>query len=321
VILLTVPGEAPRVIAVFGAGLIGSSVVEALVTLTGLRAAELPLSWSGGPAWEGQLGACEEKIAAEIARLEGCSSVQVLWSAGRAGFGAGEPETAIELHRFRSVLALAERLARRPASARTVFHLISSAGGLFEGQRHVGAGALPSPRRPYGRLKQRQEELLLTSDAPLAPRIYRLTSVYGYLRPRQRAGLVSTLLLNGVRQRVSPITGRMSTLRDFVFAGDIAAYLARTLLDDGGEAPAVTRLLAQAKPSSLFEIQTLIESILGHRIYVSYSLDPGNSEDITFSPSALPPGWYPSDLRSSALRIYRDALGSGSAFAPPAERS
>jgi nucleoside-diphosphate-sugar epimerase len=125
--------------------------------------------------------------------------------------------------------------------------------------------------------------------------------------------LVSTLILNAVRQRVTHITGHMSTLRDFIFVEDVACFLSRLVLQDEAQEPK-TAVLAHAKPYSLFEIQGIVESVLGRRIYVSYSLDPTNREDITFSPAVLPPGWQPSDLRSNISRIYWQAVTSGSAF-------
>jgi UDP-glucose 4-epimerase len=321
--LLTRPGggaRPPLVIAVFGAGLIGSAVVESLASRAATRRQELASPWGHDTGEEERLRALEAAIAASLEGLAG-GLLRVLWSAGRAGFSATEEAAAAELAGFRKVLALAERLARRFPDARTSFHLVSSAGGLFEGQRNVGSTSLPCPRRPYGRLKLRQEELLRASGAPLARRIHRVTSVYGYLRPRQRIGLVSALLLNGVRQRVTGITGRMSTLRDFVFVADVAAHLATALLDDAdstGESPAESvALVAAGKPFSLLEVRHLVEKALRRRIYVSYSLDPLNSEDVTVAPDALPAGWNPSDLGSNVARIYRDALCSGAFGAPP----
>lgn len=304
----------PFALAVFGAGLIGSAVAEAVAAHAQAAPGELPLLW-GGRRWDEQLGAVEERLAALLTALPR-GVLRVLWSAGRAGFAATDEEAAVELQSFRSVLEMTERLALRFPQGDAAFHLVSSAGGLFEGQRHVGPSSRPSPRRPYGRLKLRQEQLLQASDAPFARRIYRVTAVYGYLRPRQRLGLISTLLLNGVRRRVTRITGRMSTLRDFVFVADVAAHIARALVDERGPGERVA-LLAHAKPSSLFEVQGLIEGILGRKIYVSYSLDLDNSEDITFSPGALPAGWHPSDLGPNLARIYREAVASGALFGPP----
>lgn len=320
--------RAPRTIAVFGAGLIGSAVVETLTSRASLQGETIPLSWADPALQARQLQEIEERIAAMFARSWGtetpsCSSegasLAVFWSAGQAGFTATEADTMGEQSSFRAVLSMAERLARRFPEVRTLFYLISSAGGLFEGQRHVDKGAIPTPRRPYGLLKWQQEQLLLASDAPVLKRIYRLTSVYGYLRPHQRTGLISTLLLNGVRHKTSTITGLMSTLRDFIFAGDIAGFLAHALLEDDGRPQESVQLLSGGKPSSLFEIQKMVEAVIRRKIYVSYSLQPSNSADITFSLSA-PPGWFPSDLRSSIGEIYREAFATGVLFEALLER-
>ncbi len=303
--------EDARVVAVLGTGLIGSAVVGAL---SGMRAEAHPLTWTPGPGQDSHLRALEARIAGLCAApAPGSGSLALLWSAGRAGFDAAEEQTAAELSSFRAALAAAGRLTRRLPETPVAFHLVSSAGGLFEGQRRVDAASRPAPRRPYGRLKLAQEDLLRESDARLARRIWRVTSVYGYLRSGQRIGLISALLMNGLRQQVSRITGRMTTLRDFVFVGDVADHLARRLIAPGGPEETVA-LLAQGKPTSLFEVQTLVEGVLGRRLYVSYSLEPSNSEDITFSPAALPPGWYPTDLASNIRRIHRDAVCRGAAF-------
>src|SRR5256885_1733395 len=80
-------------------------------------------------------------------------------------------------------------------------------GGLFEGQRHIERDSVPEPRRPYGELKLRQEQLLASSSAPLVRCVYRLTSVYGHAHTRRRQGLIPTLVVNGLRHRVSTIVG------------------------------------------------------------------------------------------------------------------
>lgn len=329
-ILLTNSGgttQVSRTIAVLGAGLIGSAVAETLTSRASLRVETIPLSWVDPALQERQLQEIEERIAAILGKTCGLEappgvgvSLTVFWSAGQAGFTATEADTVGELSSFRAVLATAERLARRFPEARLKFYLMSSAGGLFEGQRHVDEEASPTPQRPYGLLKWEQEQLLLASGPPIAKRIYRLTSVYGYLRPHQRIGLISTLLLNGVRHKVSSITGLMSTLRDFVFVDDIAGFLASALLNDDGRRENAVFLLSCGKPSSLFEIQKVVERIIGRKIYVSYSLQPSNSADITFSPGAPPAGWSPSDLRSNISKIYRAAISSGAVFDSLPER-
>ena len=317
-ILLTDLGDRrpPCTIAVFGAGLLGSAIVNAVRSTAPLQAERIPLSWTDAASQGQQLQALEARIATAL-KEDGRALLKVLWSAGRAGFAATEPETAGELDSFRAVLGMTERLARRLPGVRTAFYLLSSAGGLFEGQRHVDQDSRPEPRRPYGVLKQRQEQLLLASEALITKRIYRPTSVYGYLRPNQRIGLISTLILNGLRHQVSHITAWMSTLRDFVFVEDIARFISRVLLEDDARGEESTAVLAHAKPFSIFEIEKMIENVLRRKIYVSYSLEPSNQEDITFSHAVLPPGWHSSDLSSNISLIYKEAVASGAAFGQP----
>jgi nucleoside-diphosphate-sugar epimerase len=320
-ILLTEPGDRnrpPCTIAVFGAGLLGSAIVNAVTSTALLQSERISLSWTDAALQERQLQELEARISAGLREpVKGVPALKVLWSAGRAGFAATEAETAVELESFRAVLGMTERLARRLSGVRMGFYLLSSAGGLFEGQRHVDQTSKPEPRRPYGFLKQRQEELLAVSGAPITKRVYRPTSVYGYLRPNQRIGLISTLILNGLRHQVSNITAWMSTLRDFVFVEDIARFISRILLEDDAEGEESTAVLAHAKPFSIFEIEKMVENVLGRKIYVSYSLEPSNREDITFSHSVLPPGWHSSDLGSNISLIYKEAVASGAAFGQP----
>lgn len=322
-ILLRPAGAAPgaeRAVAVFGAGLIGGAVVSALEAATPMRRRAFPLSWDRGPQQSRQLADVERGIAAALAgdrggrRGELRGRLAVLWSAGRADFTAREDETAAELASLRAVFGTAERLALENPALEVVFCLVSSAGGIFEGQRAVGPGSRPTPRRPYGRLKLRQEELVAAGRAPMAKRVYRLTSVYGHISPRRRRGLIPTLLLDGIRRRASTITGRLDTLRDFIWVEDVARFVARALLDADRGRPDETAILASARPCSVHEIQALVERVLGRRIYLAYSTGPSNAEDITFSSGVAPDGWRVTDLESSVREIHRRAVGGGAAF-------
>lgn len=313
ILLRSADGGSPTsrlAVAVFGAGLVGSAVVEVLVRLGHLRASVYPFDWEAGVRGEEQLKTIDDAITGIL--VHG-GSLSFLWSAGRAGFGATVEETSAELERFRTVLRMAELCAHRFPASCPSFHLVSSAGGLFEGQRCIGPDSVPQPRRQYGWMKLRQEGLLQASVF-LNYQIYRLSSVYGYLRPGRRWGLITTLLVNGVHQRASFLTGRMSTLRDFVFVGDVASCIAPRILADDGRPSCETTLLASGRSCSLFEVQRMLEDVIGRKVFVAYSLDPANSSDITFSPSAVFPGWYPCDLRTGLLRVYRDALSSGALF-------
>ena len=178
------------------------------------------------------------------------------------------------------------------------FHLVSSAGGLFEGQRHVDAASLPKPLRPYGAAKLRQEGLLLGLQG-VAPRIYRPASLYGTPRPSGRAGLIATLLENARLNRVTTISGDAGTLRDYVLVDDAARFIARQVHEGGALSRA---LLASGKPSSIAEVLSAVAARIGRQPYVRYTTQRSNALDMSYRASALPPGWSPADLRTGIAR-------------------
>jgi len=62
------------------------------------------------------------------------------------------------------------------------------------------------------------------------------------------------------------------------------------------------------------EIRSLVERVLGRRVYVTYSNEASNAEDVTFSSGVVPEGWRSTDLESRVREIYRRAVGGGAAF-------
>jgi len=316
----------PLTVAIFGAGLIGSAIVSRLEASASLRKEELPFNWTDSSIQLGQLQDVETRILTGLGpntkQLLSCSKLgaaqrllRIVWSAGSAGFGASHDETERELHVFRMVLDMAERLAVQYPGDPVSFYLMSSAGGLFEGQRHVDQNSRPTPpRRPYGLLKQCQEEFVMAAHHTIVKKIYRLTSVYGFIRTRHRRGLVPTMILNGARRQATHIIGGMDTLRDFIWVEDVAGFIARQLLDDSEASTESPYTLASGKPCSIHEIQKIVESTIGRKTYMTYSLDRSNSEDITFSNSLHPKGWFSSDLRLGSIRIYNDLVHSGILF-------
>ena len=77
-----------------------------------------------------------QRLAARL-RIEP-GSLHVLWSAGKAGFTATEADYARELANYERMLGTFETVGH----AMTFVHL-SSAGGLYEDQRHVGPETVP----------------------------------------------------------------------------------------------------------------------------------------------------------------------------------
>ena len=71
--------------------------------------------------------------------------------------------------------------------------MISSAGGLFEGQTFCDARSAPTPQRPYGEGKLNQEQLAWGRKGDAKIHIFRPSSVYG-VSPSGRIGLVTALI-------------------------------------------------------------------------------------------------------------------------------
>lgn len=302
VFLLNLFDKRNRIIAIYGEGLIGSSILSALTASAGLAKEVIGFSYDDGEKQPGELRRIGYRISeiAEKRPLDLC----FLWCAGKAGFSATEYDIQAELSIFRRVLHLAEHSVTLYPESKISFHLISSAGGLFEGQKYVSRDSNPVPIRPYGYLKKNQEDLLLSSSDRMVKRIYRLSSVYGYIKRGHRMGLISTLIFNGIRQQVSHIYGNPSTLRDYVWCEDLGKYIARVVLDDEGEKNCSIDHLVSGKPSSIYEIQSIIEGLLGRKIYLAFQDTNTNSSDITFSKAIFPDNWHPIDIKTAARSIY-----------------
>src|SRR5206468_4069056 len=109
----------PRVVAVFGVGLVGEALIRALRPSGPWHQEEQPLAWTDPAARVTQMRAIEDGLAST-----GAGHLHLVWSAGRAGFGATRAETEAELNTFQEVLASAERLALRCPSTCVGFHLL-----------------------------------------------------------------------------------------------------------------------------------------------------------------------------------------------------
>jgi UDP-glucose 4-epimerase len=323
VIVLSSFADPARLIAVFGVGLIGAATARTIQSMAPFDVSEVPCSWTDRRSQAEQLVRIRELLVSRIERGPSCSwatpiagRLTVLWSAGQAGFSATEREADDELSSFRNVLRTIQQIAAATRDTVVSFVLISSAGGLFEGQQLIGKHSVPAPRRPYGWLKLAQEEALLATGDSLIKRIYRPTSVYGFVRRGERRGLIPTLVANGLGYRVTTIVGRPSTLRDFVWVEDVASFLAKELLDLGHSNPVDMGILASGKPTSIIEVRQIVECAINRKLYVTYSPEVCNGADTTFSSDALPARWRFSPLSWTARRICADAVCGGVASRP-----
>lgn len=299
-----------HLIALFGAGIIGGAVANRLLERGWLVTGKIHIPWDNELGRQHALVMCGTELLQQARSSEEgrCSFV---WSAGRAGFAAGQAQIAQELTAFDDVFNFYREVAPKLA-AQSDWHHVSSAGGLFEGQRLVVESSRPQALRPYGELKLRQEAALqsLPSNARF---VYRLSSVFGSVQRGQRCGLIPTMAKNGVLGKVTRIVGRAETLRDFTWTDDVANFIASQVAHSSHLEPG-TFLLASGRPVSIGEVQRQVERGLRRRLYLHYS-EPENGSDITFSDRAIPVHFLRTNFDDCVRRICRECLANVSLLA------
>lgn len=267
----------------FGHGLVGQAVSQSVIQL---KAETVPYNWQDSA----QRANARAQLAA---RLQGGAPLRIIWTAGRAGFGSTPSEMASETTLLEEVLEFTGTLAQ---GRDTALLFTSSAGGLFEGMTHVTADTRPIPLRAYGQEKLRQEQALAAAAdaAGFGHRIYRLSSIYGFA-PKARLGLISVLILNALTDRTTEITGDVDTLRDYVFAADIGAFLAREALM-GALPGSKPLLLASGRSVSIADIIALIEQRMPEPLKIAYQSVATNNAHMSFTLDSLPASWTPTGL-------------------------
>lgn len=302
---LELAGE-EQVIALFGAGLIGSAVARAIMQ-EGVRSAiTLPFSWKDADRREADLASLSETIFGTMTRS--VRHFEVVWTAGRAGFDAGWADFEEELAAFESIIRLCVQLRDARPVARHRFHMMSSAGGLFEGQRFVGEQAVPKPRRPYGHLKLEQEQRASRLLKGIIPFIYRPSSVYGVGILGGRAGLIATLIQNAKQCSPSRIVGRLDTIRDYVLVNDIGKFVAQCI-NKTAERPECF-LLASGRPVAMCEVLKIVGKVIGRPLYLKLDTAPSNTSHFSYRKSALPDNWFPTDLETGIKQVARQLATS-----------
>ena len=314
--------------AVFGVGLIGAHLVQNLLNRQYSIIHNLPFSWQTPQWWEKEkadiLDCIRNLLKSPAQDHKQCTRevyprppemgikpaptirINFVWSAGKGGFGMEQSDALSEMDSFSEVEEMAITVLLENPTCQVRFHMLSSAGGLFEGQRNVNPSSLPAPGRPYGFLKLAQEKHLNACDDDLCQFIYRPTSIYGFAGLNHRLGLIPTLLWNGSKNKVSTIYGAPETLRDYVWADDVGAFIARMI--DSKTSDSNQFILASGKPSSLFEIFNRIEKMLNKRLFCHYIKSGDNTESNTFSMKTHPAGWNPLDLETGIRKTYHAML-------------
>lgn len=293
-----------RDVLVFGSGAIGGAIVRHLLRRRAFSPQTFVVPWSDPRARVEALS----DVALEVQRRAPERPVSVIWAAGRAGFSATEAEAADELLAYRNVIDLVKRLHQASGGMPHAFHLISSAGGLYEGRAVRAPSEAPAPLRSYGRLKLAQEQHAVTELSGTGVAVYRPSSVYTAPGRGARIGLIGVLVNNGMAQRPTTIVGALDTLRDYVMAADVATYVAESALRDV-EHDDTPHMLVSGEPASILQVVTIVEAVVRRRLYVRVA-ESWNAHNITFSPAVKADRFRTTQLSVGARMVYSAALGS-----------
>jgi nucleoside-diphosphate-sugar epimerase len=297
----------------FGKGLIGRAILGAQSRAEISKSIEFPFSWTACSRHSEELQAVQ-KYLLRRRMFSFVSRYEIVWTAGQSGFSSFHENTTVEMEVFRKVLSFADWLRASSPAAQHTFHLMSSAGALFEGQRCVNHASLPCSNRPYGRAKLEQERLVAAMLRDTRNVVYRPSSVYGFSGGGVRMGLVNSLIHNALRHKPTRIFADPHTIRDFVLVSDIGRFVSDQLR--AADRKSVTFTLASGKPSTIFEIVRRIERVLHRKVYCNLEQAAINSADNSYSRDILPKDWKPTDL-DTGIRNTIKCLTSSRPFAAP----
>ena len=136
------PEDRVPLVVIFGTGLLGSAMKTALQRNVFYRVRNHPMDWRDRASIKLALKRVSEVNASSATRVE------IIWTAGKAGFSANRDQVRDEMQTYRyAVATLGQMMERRKLPVG--FSLTSSAGGLFEGQRYVDTHNHAAPQRPY----------------------------------------------------------------------------------------------------------------------------------------------------------------------------
>lgn len=291
-----------RIIIIVGLGLIGTSLANLLLKKIKATANYVKIDWENADKFEQII----EKAICNL-NIKKVQQIDWVWSAGKAGFNATPEDVKNEYNLYAIFLKKVDyhRANTFPNLANN-FHLISSAGGLFEGQTLVNTKSTPKPKRPYGELKLKQEKLAIELFSNNYS-IYRLSSVYGNGKQNQRIGLISTLIRNTYSCKLTNIQGYFDTKRDYVWLDDVTDYISNRILSNELKKTPVYFLIS-GKPSTIFEIIDIVKKISNQKVLYKLDLMKTNADQIVFSSRLFPPQWHPTALQLCIHNVYHQLL-------------
>ncbi len=257
-------GQGSRTL-VIGCGFIGSHIVEELarssrpLAVLTHRPPSEPVA-SLIPGGHLHLGDAQdpELLGRALAGVD-----HVVFSAGGLLPAASERAPGKDAHlTLDPIRAVLGALAERPGVA---FTYLSSGGTVYGDPPEVpvSEGCPTNPSGVYGRLHVEAESEVMAAhrERGLDARILRCSTVYGeHQQPDRGQGVVVTFLHRIERGEPIEIYGEGETVRDYVYAGDVAAAIVELL--DHREVPLVLNL-GSSRFTPLNELRELVEKQVG----------------------------------------------------------
>ena len=289
-----------RAIVIIGIGLVGSAIYSNLKKRITDTCIDCKIDWSNAEVASLILTKnLTTNLTTKIDRIDW------IWSAGKAGFSALEQEVKNEYNIFLSCIESIKNFQNNfyPKSTH-IFHLISSAGGLFDGQLVTSIKDLPYPKSLYGKLKLDQEGII--KDL-FHYNIYRLSTIFDYYKKNCRIGLIAALIKNTVCGKITTIVNPQ-TQRDYVWADDMADFILQKVLENYDTFDSSVFFIVSGKPTTIFEIISSIQKITKNKVLQNYNWDDKNSETILFSPCIKPKNLRSTSMDVCIRNIYKKVL-------------
>jgi len=295
-----------RIVFHFGLGLVGSAIRDSLQNrFTITHEQHVTIEWDNleiDSYFTSLVNLIKDHIETKNIRDY---STTVILSSGKIGFGSTLDQVEHEISLFSRLVELLEHLVdSKVLHKNSKIILISSAGGLFEGQVNVNHTSQVKPKRPYGVAKLEMEKILINHDYFNNYHILRLSSVYSSKSIKNRLGLIAVLVSNGIKNNYTSIYGNMDTIRDYIYDEDIGDYIGLIVFSEPTQS---IEFIVSGVPTSIFQLKIMVERILGKKIYMQIK-DSVNAENITFDSAVKPIGLSITDLEVSTRKLYNTLL-------------
>lgn len=251
---------------IIGCGFIGSNVVEALV---GRGDRPVVLSRSRPPeSVVASLGEANLRLGDAsdhetlAAALDGVSSV-IYCAGGLLPVASARDPDRDRLLTVGPLAATLTALARHRGVGLTYL----SSGGTVYGEpvrNPVGEEDPAEPLSAYGRLHLECEQMIgrAVHEAGLEARVLRCSTVYGeHQLPDRGQGVITTFLHRIQNEQPIDLYGGGSTIRDYVYVGDVARAVIEVDAIEGG--PGVINV-GSGRGTSLLEVLRFAEAEVGH---------------------------------------------------------